>query len=235
MNPRRRQWLNLLAGAAAVPHATRAEDVQPRTLVFPHDHGAHLEVRTEWWYATGWLGTEAAPTHGYQITFFRSRTGLADGNASRFAARQLLFAHAAVTQLGTRTHGHDQRIARWNGTAGAAGGQAAVGRGEVTLADWSLADTGSAWRARAPGPALGLDLTLACTQALLLQGNAGYSRKGPQTHQASHYVSEPQLAATGHLWLHGRESTGTGRAWLDHEWSDSLLVHYFELLGEKQP
>jgi len=30
--------------------------VKPRRLVFPRDHGAHADYRTEWWYLTGWLG-----------------------------------------------------------------------------------------------------------------------------------------------------------------------------------
>ena len=222
------------AGAAAGP-APRGGAAEPvaeapadpvragRPLVFPQDHGAHLAARTEWWYATGWLGSEAAPTHGFQITFFRSRTGLAVGNASRFAARQLLFAHAAVTALSPAGHGHDQRIVRWNGAPDAPTGHAAIGRGAVQLAGWSLQDEGAAWHARVPGRELGLDLRLARTQPLLLQGQAGFSRKGPELRHASHYYSEPQLAAGGRLVLAGREAQGKGRAWMDHEWSDEIL------------
>ncbi len=42
-----------------------------------------------------------------------------------------------------------------------------------------------------------LDLTLAPTQPLLLQGEGGYSRKGPRPAQASGYYSEPHLAVSG--------------------------------------
>lgn len=243
MNPQRRRWLAQMATLAplamgrpaqaqaarpAAPEPT-ADPVRPgRPLVFPQDHGAHLAARTEWWYATGWLGSEAAPSHGFQITFFRSRTGLAVGNASRFAARQLLFAHAAVTALATAggagSHGHAQRIVRWNGAPDAATGHAAVGRGDVRLAGWSLRDEGPGWHALTPGRELGLDLRLVRTQPRLLQGQAGFSRKGPELRQASHYYSEPQLAASGRLVLDGRESTGSGRAWMDHEWSDEILA-----------
>ncbi|MDO9074297.1 MAG: lipocalin family protein [Rubrivivax sp.] len=246
MNPQRRRWLRqigalapLMAGlparaqpASAPAPATAeppAEPVRPgRVLAFPQDHGAHLAARTEWWYATGWLGSEAAPTHGFQITFFRSGTGLAAGNASRFAARHLLFAHAAVTGLppagASGTHSHDQRIVRWNGAPDVTTGHAAVGRGAVQLAGWSLVDVGPAWHARVPGRKLGLDLTLARTQPLLLQGQAGFSRKGPELRQASHYYSEPQLAASGRLVLAGQQAQGSGRAWMDHEWSDEILA-----------
>ncbi len=221
MNPRRRAWLMALAVAAG---PTVAQPIRRgRELQFPRDHGAHLETRTEWWYATGWLGSESAPSHGFQVTFFRSRTGLAEGLQSRFAARQLLFGHAAVTQLADGHHGHDQRITRWNGAPDAAGAAAATQRGAVRLGGWTLVDEGQAWLARVPGRELGLDLRLARTQPLLLQGDGGYSRKGPLEEQASHYVSEPQLAAAGSVTLRGRTTNAQGRAWMDHEWSDAYL------------
>jgi predicted secreted hydrolase len=56
---------------------------------------------------------------------------------------------------------------------------------------------------------------------VLLQGDAGYSRKGPEEHQASHYLSEPQLVAAGRWSSSGPALAG--RAWLDHEWSDQIL------------
>jgi predicted secreted hydrolase len=223
MNPQRRCWLTMLLTAAA-PDVQAQGIRRGQVLAFPRDHGAHLEARTEWWYATGWLGRESAPTHGFQITFFRSRTGLAEGLQSRFAARQLLFAHAAVTQLDGGLHGHDQRIARWNGSPEAAGAAAALQGGAIRLNGWTLTDDGATWLTRVPGRELGLDLRLARTQPPLLQGDGGYSRKGPLESQASHYVSEPQLAASGQLTLRGRTVSAQGRAWLDHEWSDEYLA-----------
>ena len=53
-----------------------------------------------------------AQTYGFQITFFRSRVDVAAHSASRFATRQLIFAHAAVTDLQRGELLHDQRIAR---------------------------------------------------------------------------------------------------------------------------
>ena len=38
--------------------ATDYPAVVPRPLVFPRDHGAHPDYRTEWWYLTGWLDAE---------------------------------------------------------------------------------------------------------------------------------------------------------------------------------
>ena len=229
MSPLRRAGLlaaltSLTSLGGAIP-TVRAQDVDTvrrgRVLRFPRDHGAHLAARIEWWYATGWLGSEEAPTAGFQVTFFRSRTGLAQDNRSRFAARHLLFAHAALTKLGlkagqTGTHLHDQRIARWSGDGASALGHAAVDSGAVQLGSWSLRQQGQAWRALVPARGFALDLTLTRTQALLLQGDAGFSRKGPDEAQASHYLSEPQLQATS-------ADGSRGRAWLDHEWSDNVL------------
>jgi predicted secreted hydrolase len=202
-----------------------------RVLEFPRDHGAHLGARTEWWYATGWAGgTEEggpgeAPSHGFQVTFFRSRTGLAAGNPSRFAARQLLFAHAAVTDLRARRHHHDQRIARWSGAPQAALGWASTEDAEVRMGSWSLRRDSDTWRSVVEAGSFRLDLALQRTQPLLLQGDAGFSRKGPEERQASHYYSEPQLAATLQLALDGRPAgaPAMGRGWIDHEWSDEIL------------
>ena len=187
-----------------------------RVLQFPRDHGAHPEARIEWWYVTGWWGSMEAPTHGFQVTFFRSRTGLADPSRSRFAPRQLLFAHAALTDLRAGQHRHAERIARWNGQPDAPAAAAALDDARVHIGDWHLARDGDRWVARLEDRSQGLSLALRLrrTQPLLLQGEAGWSRKGPQPAQASHYISEPQLAVEG---------PQGGRAWLDQEWSDELL------------
>lgn len=228
------------AALAPMPDATAPDPVRRgRPWVFPRDHGAHPGARTEWWYATGWLHTgagtpSAAPIGtadllGFQLTFFRSRTGLAEDNPSRFAARQLLFAHAALTTLdpGDARHRHAQRIARWNGRPDAAAGAAALDDGRVHLGDWWLRRSSTPepgrWLADLPGSDFGLSLQLQRGQPLLLQGEAGFSRKGPEERQASHYYSEAQLLARGRVQVAGRELSGQGRAWLDHEWSDEIL------------
>ncbi len=60
-------------------------------------------------------------------------------------------------------------------------------------------------------------------QALLLQGEAGWSRKGPEPTQASLYYTQPQLAVEGTVRIKGQQRRVRGRAWLDHEWSEALL------------
>jgi predicted secreted hydrolase len=215
---RRRALLCLLLPAAA---AAGTSVQRGRVLQFPRDHGAHIAARTEWWYTTGWLGTFESPLAGFQVTFFRSRTGLAQGNSSRFAARQLLFAHAAVTDLRAARHRHADRIVRWSEAPGAAPGAAALDDTDVHIGGWRLHHDGQAYLADVDADGIALALRLQSTQPLLLQGEAGFSRKGPDEAQASHYVSEPQLAASG-SWQAGGASA-TGSAWLDHEWSDEIL------------
>ena len=206
-----------------------------RRLVFPRDHGGHPGARIEWWYATGWLEGPNAPERplfGFQLTFFRSRTGLADALPGRFAPKQLLFAHAAVTDLAGRQHRHAERLARWSGDEAWPEAHARRDDTAVTLGRWALhrqAASGGAsaqYTARLAAPEAGftLDLQLQTTQPLLLQGNAGHSRKGPQPQQASHYYSQPQLAVQARLTLDGQARTLPGRGWLDHEWSDELLA-----------
>jgi predicted secreted hydrolase len=76
---------------------------------------------------------------------------------------------------------------------------------------------------RAGGEAFMLDLAFRPTQDILLQGEGGYSRKGPLPSQASHYYSIPQMAVTGTVTRDGRRVQVTGKAWLDREWSSTLL------------
>lgn len=211
------------AGAAAAG-AEGSSVRRGRALSFPRDHGAHLDTRTEWWYLTGWLGTPAAPRYGFQVTFFRSATGLAAGLRSRYAARQLLFAHAAVTDLREHRHVHDERIARWNEDAAAPAAHASSTDTGVAVGDWTLQRRGEPSRYRCrlalAGANFAIDLELTAAAPPLLQGDAGWSQKGPDAQHASHYVSEPQLDARGSL--RSGEALA-GRGWLDHEWSDALL------------
>ena len=64
---------------------------------FPHDDGSHPGFRLEWWYITGWLNDAAARPLGFQITFFRARPDLQRDNPSAFTPRQIMIAHAAVS------------------------------------------------------------------------------------------------------------------------------------------
>jgi predicted secreted hydrolase len=234
----KRTWL-LHTAAAAVANAGLVQSAASATagptniaqpLIFPRDAGAHPESKTEWWYLTGHAkvaGQEAA--YGFQITFFRSRVDGTQAMQSRLAAKQLLFAHAAISDVRARHLHHDQRIARWSGAApGQNGVDTASASSQdtgVVLREWSLLREGADLRARVQAEGFNMDLRFASTQPVLLQGDAGLSRKGPDARQTSYYYSLPHLQVSGTLTLQGKSlqlEVGSA-AWLDHEWSEEVL------------
>lgn len=214
--------------AAALGGAAPAFALPARAMTFPRDHGSHPDFRTEWWYLTGHVRS-AERDFGFQVTFFRSRVDGTQGMTSAFAAKHLVFAHAAITDVQGQKLWHDQRIAR----AGFDIALADEADTRLRLRDWSLVRERASGRYRAvvQGADFALDLTFDPTQPVLLQGRDGLSRKGPQEKQASYYYSQPQLAVHGTLQLQGQafevaanaSTPERNRAWLDHEWSEELL------------
>lgn len=192
-----------------------------RTLAFPRDHGAHPDYRTEWWYATGWLQTQAGTPLGFQVTFFRSRPPFGQANPSRFAPHQLLLANVALSDPVAGKLQHDQRAVR----SGFGLALADTADTDVYIDDWSLRrETTGRYRARFPARGFTLDLAMEPTQPLLLQGDRGYSRKGPLANQASYYYSQPGLKVSGTLKRGSQQEAVRGTAWLDHEWSTTYLA-----------
>lgn len=188
-------------------------------LAFPRDHGAHPEFRIEWWYLTGWLrpaGGREDQAFGLQITFFRARTGHPLDNPSRFSPAQLLFAHAAIAEPGRGRLLHLEQAAR----PGFGLAEAGIDDTALRLGRWSLMrDREDGYRAQIAGRGLVLDLRFTPPGPPILQGDRGFSAKGPKPEQASYYYSRPWLATTG--WVNGRAVQGT--SWFDHEWSSQLL------------
>jgi predicted secreted hydrolase len=191
-----------------------------RPLVFPRDHGSHPDFRNEWWYITGIVRDTGGNEIGVQVTFFRNRPGVAETSTSRFAPRQLIFAHAAIADPAHGRLRHDQRAER--AAFGLAGADESTTR--AWLRDWSLALDGDTYVARIAAREFTMDLRFRATQPLLAQGDDGYSRKGPLPVQASYYYSRPQLEVAGSLVVDGRAREVSGRAWLDHEWSSEYMA-----------
>ena len=189
-------------------------------LQFPRDHGSHPQFRTEWWYLTGRIKDTRGGKLGIQITFFRNRPRVAEDNPSRFAPRQLLFAHAALADAGNGKLLHDQRAAR----AGFDLAEAKEGSTNVAIDDWSLRQTADGYSASIAAREFVYALEFKRTQPVLLQGDRGLSRKGPLPAQASYYYSQPQLAVSGSITVKGEKREVSGTAWLDHEWSSEYLA-----------
>ena len=192
-------------------------------LQFPRDEGSHPDFRIEWWYVTGWIDatdSKVRAPRGFQVTFFRVRTGLATENPSGFAPRQVLFAHAALADPAQGKLRHAQRSAR----VGFGLAYAHEGNLDVRLDDWSLRQSQPGrYVTIVHGEDFGLELTLEATQPPLLQGDGGFSRKGPSPRAASYYYSLPQLAVSGTITVDGRPQAVTGQAWFDHEWSSDYV------------
>lgn len=210
-------WLSPLIAAEPPPY----DPVLPgQKLHFPADFGAHPGFRVEWWYITGWLQTEDQRNLGFQVTFFRTNPGSDPANPSRFAAKQILFAHAALSDPAKGHLLHDQRAAR----QGFGLASAALGNSDIRIDDWSLLRSHDGdFTTRISSGDFALDLGLSPTQPILLQGEQGFSRKGPDPRDASYYFSLPQLRVSGEVTENGRKTKVIGTAWLDREWSSSLL------------
>jgi predicted secreted hydrolase len=222
------KWAAVLVLLASIGHAADAPvlpdypEVRPgATFSFPRDHGAHPDFRTEWWYITGWLDTPEGRSLGFQVTFFRIRPSIDQRNDSAFAPKQILFAHAALADPQTGHLLHDQRTAR----EGFGLAQAATSDMDVVLDDWTLKrDADGSMTTHAAGKDFALDLSFVPTQPVMLEGEAGYSRKGPLPVEASHYYSMPHLQVSGTTTRNGRKVAVKGTAWLDREWSSAYLA-----------
>jgi predicted secreted hydrolase len=187
-------------------------------MQFPRDEGSHPDFRLEWWYLTGWLNETTHPL-GFQITFFRARPEVKHDNPSAFAPRQIMIAHAALSDPAHGRLIHAQRAARAGfGLAGAA-----TGRTQVWIDDWRLQQEGKSYHARILAQELALELELGAAQPPIKQGQDGLSRKGPAPASASYYYSIPHLRVSGTVARGGMQTRVEGTAWMDHEWSSQYL------------
>ncbi|MEJ2185144.1 MAG: lipocalin-like domain-containing protein, partial [Gemmatimonadota bacterium] len=76
---------------------------------------------------------------------------------------------------------------------------------------------------RAGGADVAIDLVAGPGDGLVLQGDSGLSRKGPEPGNASYYYSLPRMPVRGRLVVDGDTVAVTGAGWLDREWSTSAL------------
>lgn len=194
-----------------------------RQLQFPADHGAHPDFRSEWWYLTGNLEADDGTRYGFQFTIFRfALSPQPRQGSSAWGTRQAYMAHFALTDIsGRRIHTFERFSRGALGLAGATGGPF-----RVWLDDWQLASAGTEffpWRLQVAEQGLNLELSITTDKPLVLQGEEGLSRKGPELGNASYYYSYTRLAAEGELQLKGKRLGLTGTAWLDREWSTSVL------------
>jgi predicted secreted hydrolase len=200
-----------------------ARATAPRGFSFPRDHGPHPEFRAEWWYYTGNLHARDGRHFGFELTFFRSALGPgAVARDSEWGTRQVYLAHFALTD--TR-RGRFVAFARSSREAlGLAGAQAEPFR--VWLEDWSVEGarpTALPMRLRAAEGRTAIDIVLANAKPMVLEGERGLSRKGPEPGSASYYYSLTRMPARGTVRVDGETLDVEGLAWMDREWSTSAL------------
>jgi predicted secreted hydrolase len=190
---------------------------------FPADHGAHPDYRIEWWYVTANLLDEAGSPLGLQWTLFRQAAKPGD-QAEGWVSQQRWMGHAAVTRADT--HRVSEKFSR--GGIGQAGVEAMPF--EAWIDSWQLRGLegmGDEFIAPLELSASGADfeyaLRLDADRPLVLQGDAGYSRKS-EREQASYYYSQPFYKATGRITIDDKSVEVSGQAWMDREWSSQPLA-----------
>ncbi len=194
-----------------------------RTWSFPRDLGSHPEYRTEWWYFTGNLTDEAGNAYGYQLTFFRHGMRYAPDDARNpWSVRDLYLAHFTITDVTKKRFVLDERVSRSGpGLAGAR-----TNGLDVWLLNWSARSNGTTITLHARSDRQEVVLTLKARKPLVLQGEEGLSRKGPNRGQASYYVSYTDLATEG--FVRTTDSTKPvkvrGVSWFDHEFGSNQLT-----------
>lgn len=194
-----------------------------RALTFPTDHGPHPEFRIEWWYLTANLTDASGHAYGAQWTLFRQAMAPSTQD-SGWATPQVWMGHAGVTSA--TVHRSAETFAR--GGIGQAGVTATPFRAWIDA--WEMrgldgfSDINVAPLAvSASAETFSYRLRLDAEQPLVLQGNAGYSRKSERG-QASYYYSQPYFTASGTLAIDGKDIAVTGRAWMDREYSSQPLA-----------
>ena len=215
------------ASATGLLAATDAEGyarvLAGRPFEFPADHASHDAYRSEWWYFTGNLHTEAGRHFGFELTFFRFALDPRPvARASAWATNQAWMAHLAVTDTDGGQFVAAERFSRE--ALGLAGDQTNPFR--IWLEDWSVFADGPTLpplHLRAASDRAGLVLTLDGDKPPVSHGDGGMDPKGPELGNASHYYSLTRLGATGTLSIDGASFDVAGSAWMDREWGTSAL------------
>ena len=207
---------------------------EPLEFEFPKDHAMHPDFRNEWWYFTGRLDAGDRPM-GFQFTLFRfgldpetaqgEDEGEGNGELSEWRSDHLWMAHLALSDGGVPGQSEprfyqQERFAR-DGLALAGATQT-----QWWLKDWTVTATDEGWVLDVMAEDFGLSLTLSPTRPMTLQGDNGFSQKGPEVGNASYYYSHTRLQADGKVFLQAAGDDPIevdGLAWLDREWGSGQL------------
>ena len=227
--------LMLMLAAANSSHAAEQFKlaIPPYAFQFPRDHNSHPAYATEWWYYTGHLQTRDGRKFGYQLTWFRTALAPSIDRKSAWAARDLMFAHFALTDENGRKFYFTDRIGRAN--LGMNGADVNSVNPRIWCGDWVLKFGGKSGetqqiRARGAsdsrttnGQSFALDLKQTALKAPATQGENGVSQKSAGRGRASHYYSYTRLQTSGTLVVGNERLSVTGQSWFDHEYSSNQM------------
>ncbi len=215
----------------------------PYTFVFPRDHAAHANYRSEWWYYTGHVRAKDGRKFGYELTFFR--IGMHPGDPrpqatqSRWRGNELYSAHFAITDERGGTFLYVDRFAR----EAVGMGRASETSLNVKADRWTLVGAPLHQRDRermrlraASATSLGtmggvaprdvtnaIDFLQVPEKPPAIHGHGGVSRKAACAGCTSHYYSYTRLRTTGTLMFAGVRFSVTGISWMDHEFGSGEL------------
>ena len=190
-------------------------------LSFPRDHGAHRDFETEWWYVTGHLRGKQNDSYGFELVFFRIGVDPTPKTTSAWTLDSLYLAHFALTDDNKRQFFNYERRSR--GSFGQA--ESSEAQLDVRLRNWSLVFEEGVLKLRADDSGNVLELTLTSQKPVVLHGENGLSKKGPEPGEASYYSSFTRLTGTGSLAIGGAgPQPVSASAWLDHEFTSSKLA-----------
>jgi len=222
---------------ANVSCEVRAAQFQPAlpgySFAFPRDHGAHPAYSTEWWYYTGHLKAHDGREFGFQATWFRTALAPTIHRQSKWAARDIYFAHFALTDVSGRRFLFSDRIGR--GNLGLSGATVNAASPRVHVGPWNLqfgqgnggAQTirlsATSDQSQTRGQTFSARLSFRARKPPTVHGEGGVSQKSAGVGRASHYYSFSRLDAKGTVELNGETFAVTGQSWFDHEFGSSQL------------
>jgi predicted secreted hydrolase len=206
---------------------TAQEDAMPYRLAlpgyqysFPRDHFNHPEYRTEWWYYTGNLQSADGRRFGFELTFFRQGLDRDPARHNAWDARDLYFAHLALSDLNAGRFYHTERTNRSG--PGLAGADEATGR--IWNGNWQIRWKDADQELHAISEQFELRFELHSEKPPVIQGENGVSQKAEGAGHASHYISLTRLATKGSIILDGTSFAVSGLSWMDHEFFTEQLT-----------
>lgn len=190
-----------------------ARVVPGKDFHFPEDHGLHPDFQSEWWYVTANLSDSEGNQFGIQYTLFAA-ADIQNNNKMR-----IYFAHATLTT--EQAFFFAERYAREDMEH--AGVQSSPWM--AYLDHWRFEGAEDApfpGRLQVTEETFGYDLTTS-DSPYFLQGDHGYSQKNDTGTMASYYYSAPFVKVKGVVTVAGKAHQVEGEAWLDREWSTSVV------------